>query len=115
MNPVIRKLSHPAFLLLIIAACILLWMPFGMGYYGWPWEDKIGEIGIQVIAFAFLFIAAIALFGSLRPNVRTLRLILSVVALLVSLWGLLALYHWKNRYRGPLPPSDRPVEEMPNQ
>jgi hypothetical protein len=114
MSAFVRKLNHPVLLVAITLVCVVMWMPFGMGYYGWPWEDKIGRIGIQVGAFSFLIIAATAIVASVIPEIRILRLALSILALVASLYGLFALYSWKDRYLEFVRQRDSHTERRPN-
>ena len=90
-----------------IAISVLLWMPFGMGYYGWPWERVSFRILIQVVAFAFVVFSGGGLLFALRADRKVFRLVTGIVALLVTAYGVFALYSWKDRYLGFLRARDR--------
>jgi hypothetical protein len=94
----IRLMTHPLALWLIVAVSVVLWMPFGMGYYGWPWEQIFYRVLIQVVAFSFVVLSGVGLFLAFRAERKAFRVVTGIIALLVTVFGVLALYGWKDDY-----------------
>jgi len=98
MKTITNRLVHPVVIGLIIAISVFLWMPFGVGYSEWPWGSKFWRAMIQIICLSFIIISALATIMNLCPYIRSVRLCFSILALLVSLYGILALYSWKDSH-----------------
>lgn len=94
--------AHPVFLVLASALSILLWMPFGVGYYGWPWKDSAARWLLEVFVLTFPISAVIAFVMSIVPQFSAGRFVMALLSLIVAMHGVLAMYHWINVYVGPM-------------
>lgn len=95
---VVEIVTHPAAMVLAVAASIFLWMPFGMGYYGYPWEDESARWMLTVLVKAFPVWAATACVLSLLRKQRTLRFVVSLVALWTAIYGVKCMTGWVPAY-----------------
>lgn len=98
MKTIINLLVHPIVIILIIITSVLLWMPSGMGYYGWPWHNIFWRIALQIISITFVTISAIAVIRNLFYTISRPQLCFSILALIVSSYGVIALYSWKDSH-----------------
>ena len=98
MKPVISIISHPVSLVIIVITSVILWMPFGVGYYGFPWEDVGCRIALETSCIMFLAISFVAFLREVSTVNSGLRVILPILSLLTSAFGLLAFYSWKESH-----------------
>lgn len=99
-------LTHPAWLLLASVTSILLWMPFGFGYYPFPWDSTTAVCLLLIFVALFPACAALSLARSYWPKFSLFRFILSTLFLLVSLLGLAHMLHWWHLTTHPAPIND---------
>ena len=97
----LRFVTHPAGMGLALAATIVLWMPFGMGYYGWPWERPAARLAMAAFALGVPLYAAIGCAAAAGPKPSPFRLGVAACTLLPGLCGALAMLHWLRVYTGP--------------
>lgn len=102
--------THPIGIGLALGVTIFLWMPFGMGYYGWPWEIPTARVIMVAFVVGVPIYAAISCAVAPIPKPSLFRFGLSVCTLWVGLYGALAMFHWLNVYSGP-PPYLRKVSQ----
>ncbi len=95
-------ITHPLLLLLANAINVVLWMPFGMGYYGWRWEAAAMRWLIESFVLAFVAISLLGCIVGWWPRIRPGRLVVSVPSLVLSLWGALVLRSWFIVYVAPM-------------
>ena len=93
-----RIITHPVGLGLAIMVSIILWMPFGMGYYGYPWEVDSARWKLSLLVKAFPYWATTACLLSLFPRERPLRFFVAAAALCISLFGVKTMTDWIPRY-----------------
>lgn len=97
MSMVMRLARHPAAISVLIAASLtsfLLWMPFGLGYYDFPWGNPHAVGLLATFVFTFPIACSLSSIGSLSPRFMPVRFVMSLPALLVSLHGVLHMLHW---------------------
>lgn len=87
---------------LVLAATLFLWMPFGMGYYGWPWERPAARLALAAFALGVPVYAAIGCAVAAVPKPSPFRFGMAACAVVVGLWGALAMLHWLRVYSGSL-------------
>jgi hypothetical protein len=75
-------------------------MPFGMGYYGWPWDKPIARTAMQAFVFGVPLYAATGCIASISPKLSPFRLVFAVCALVVGLFGVASMSHWLSVYPG---------------
>jgi len=97
----LRFATHPVAMSLVLASTIFLWMPFGIGYYGWPWEIPAARIAMMMFALGVPIYAASGCIVAAQPKPSPLRLGIAACTLLVGLYGALAMLHWLRVYVGP--------------
>jgi hypothetical protein len=90
----LRLVTHPVGLGLVTAATILLWMPFGLGYYDWAWERPTARLSMAAFALGVPLCGALGCVSALVPRPSTFRLLVAFCALVVGVIGLLAMFHW---------------------
>ncbi len=101
-----RTLTHPLVLLCCTVASVFLWMPFGMGYYDWPWDSQLMRFVIRCFVFGFPVLAAVGCVRAFRPQKATGRLVVSSLSLLVALFGVFAMIWWMSMRD--VPPNQSP-------
>jgi hypothetical protein len=74
-------------------------MPFGMGYYGWPWESPAARVVLAVFVLGFPLYAAAGCVSAIVPKPSACRLVIAVCAFLVGAYGFLAMLHWIKFHR----------------
>ena len=79
---------------LVTAATIILWMPFGLGYYDWPWEEPGARLSMAAFVLGVPLYAAVGCVSALVPRPSTFRLVVASGALVVGVVGVLAMFHW---------------------
>lgn len=97
METVLRVARHPTAFIALISASLVsfaLWMPFGLGYYDFPWGNPSAVGLLATFVFAFPVTCGLSFLGSLSPRFLPVRFVVSLLALLVSLHGLLHMLHW---------------------
>ena len=97
MKETFKSIVLPSTVSLMFIVSILLWMPFGMGYYDFPWDRIEARIGIQVFAFCFIVFSLVLLIHYIS-NEKLIGIGFSMLSLIVSLWSIFALYSWKDKY-----------------
>lgn len=99
---IMRIFVHPVTLVLGMLLSIVLWMPFGMGYYGWPW----GGFGWRIVLYTFVFIFPLlalgGCIGAISGKFFLFRFLVSISALLIGLVGMCAMLNWMARYVEPM-------------
>ena len=105
----LRTLTHPALLLLFTLISVALWMPFGMGYYGVPWETGTTRVVIPCFTFGFVAFAATGCFCALRPRLAAARLVVASISLVVAVFGVVAMFWWMGRYVRPMRQQKKPA------
>jgi hypothetical protein len=93
----LRILTHPAVLIFLTVLSAILWMPFGIGYYDWPWQNRSMRFFIHFFVFGFMILAAISCIRAFRPKFLIVQFIISSLSLFVSLFGVFAMYWWVNK------------------
>lgn len=78
----------------MLAATILLWMPFGTGYYDWPWEKPAARIAMVAFALGVPIYAAIGCVLATVPKPSPFRLGIAACALLAGLYGAMGMLNW---------------------
>lgn len=76
-------------------------MPFGVGYYGWPWHDWLMKSLLECFVYGFAFIAGLGVFYAIYPKVVFPRLVLSCFSLLFAALGVFAMLSWEKKYLFP--------------
>jgi hypothetical protein len=99
---ILQTVTHPMILIVLAAISALLWMPFGIGYYEWPWKNLSMRALIQGFAIGFVLLAIMGCVISARPQLSVGRLAVSVLSAIVALYCLFAMYHWMGRYVRPV-------------
>src|SRR5690242_9743428 len=87
-------LAHPAVFLSFMAVSMLLWMPFGVGYYDSPLDSRVTRIAIRAFAYGFVVLALVGCVSALRPRLVVNRLVVASLALVVALLGVGAMLWW---------------------
>lgn len=102
MTFALRIVTHPVVLALAAAASVALWMPYGFGYYDWPWRNPAARWLLQLFAIGFPFFAAYA-FKICSEN-KAGRFPSGVVttSLFVAIWGMWSMLSWTMRYVIPM-------------
>jgi len=90
----LRFVTHPVGMGLALAATIFLWMPFGMGYYGWPWEIPAARMAVAAFALGVPVYAAIGCAVAAVPKPSFFRLSVAASTLLAGLYSVLAMLQW---------------------
>jgi hypothetical protein len=98
----IRLATHPACLSLAAVASIILWMPFGMGYYGWPWHSASMRLMLACFVYSLPLIAVVGIIGAFTPSFSVVRALVSIGTLLVALFGIFAMCSWQSSYVQPM-------------
>ena len=90
------------FLVFGMLASVALWMPFGAGYYGVPWDKA------ECRAVLYLFVFALPVCGlaecllAFHGGLSWWRLALSLAALFTGLFGVFVMLDWLGRVHPPL-------------
>jgi hypothetical protein len=84
----LRVATHPAPLILGCVASFVLWMPFGLGYYDFPWEQSWAVLLLLAFVISFAVFSAVAVDRSRDTP------LLSVLSLLMGLHGLFHMLEW---------------------
>jgi len=98
----IRAATHPTCLSLAAVASVILWMPFGMGYYGWPWESASMRLLLACFVYGLPIVAAVGIIASFTPSLSILRVFISIATLLIALFGIGAMSSWQRSYVLPM-------------
>lgn len=77
-------------------------MPFGIGYYGWPWENRAARWLLEAFVIGFPMTAFIACVMSIVPQFSGARFVAAILFLILGMYGAFAMFHWINVYVGPL-------------
>lgn len=111
----IRVAAHPAILASAAVASAILWMPFGMGYYGWPWQIAAMRVLLVCFVYGFPALAFCGFLAALILEGSSFRTFLAVIALLVGLFGIVAMSFWQKTYVQPMlqRASTTPVTSSP--
>jgi hypothetical protein len=99
------SLSRVVFPLLLVGgilASVLLWVPFGMGFYGWPWQYLGWRVALYCFVFAFPVGSAAGCIAAFRGGFSYRRFALPFVALIVGIFGMVCMLDWLTRYVGPM-------------
>ena len=100
MNNVLKSLH--VLLVLGMLASVILWMPFGMGYYGWPWQRQAWRVVLYAFVFALPIGASVGCFAAFRGGFSFRRFCVPFLALLSGLLGVLAMLDCRSRYVEPM-------------
>jgi len=85
---------------LATAACwAFCWIPFGFGYYDFPWASAAFRPAIQIWAWLHLLAGATLIIAALRSRRRRASLA-GVFALGLSMFSIWAMYNWLRRWLG---------------
>jgi hypothetical protein len=98
----LRIVAHPVPLALASVLSVFLWMPFGIGYYEWPWQNRLGRWLLEAFVFALPISALIACVLSIVPRFSAGRLTLALLSLVIGMFGVFAMLHWINVFVTPL-------------
>lgn len=91
--PLLRLISHPLVLVLASAVSTVLWMPFGLGYYDFPWDNWIARLSLQSFAIGFPLLAGYSSVKSLRTHSFGVGLV-AFVSLIIGTYGCLQMIYW---------------------
>lgn len=93
-NQFARALVHPVSLVSASVISVILWMPFGLGYYDFSWDQPLAVLLLLTFVVAFPTSAAAAVARSCRPRFLPLRFFVAVLSLPVGLYGLFHMLVW---------------------
>jgi hypothetical protein len=96
-----RSLTHPIGLGLVTAISIILWVPFGYGYYGWAWEKPVARAAMQTFVFFIPLYAVVGCAAAISPRFCRGRLTGALFALLAGLYGVMSMSYWLSVYVAP--------------
>jgi|GEM_PF-3674756 len=88
----VQVATHPAALILGNVVSFVLWIPYGFGYYDFPWSKQWAVFLLLAFVVAFPTCAAIGL--ARRPKFLLLRYCVALPSLIVGLYGLFAMLDW---------------------
>lgn len=89
-----RTSVHPVSLVSATSISVILWMPFGLGYYDFPWDRPLAVLLLLTFVVAFPTSAAAAIVRSCRPRFLPLRFVVAVLSLPVGICGLIHMLVW---------------------
>jgi cellobiose-specific phosphotransferase system component IIC len=92
-SALMRMLTHPVTLFLGSILSILLWMPYGFGYYEFPWEIWSAQGTLQIIAIGFP-VAASCSYKNAMSERSTGRIVISLLAFMIGVYGCLQMTFW---------------------
>ena len=108
MTFALRIVTHPVVLAAAAAASVVLWMPYGFGYYDWPWRNPAARWLLQLFAIGFPLSAAYALKMCSENKAGRFRIGVVTTSLFVAIWGMWSMLTWTMHYVIPMlnsPPS----------
>lgn len=73
-------------------------MPFGFGYYDFPWSNPLAVCLLVVFVVGFPISAAVACVRSLEPQFLPIHFTAALASVLIGLFGLLHMLHWMTRF-----------------
>ena len=94
----LRLLIHPASLAMLTAIIIYLWIPFGEGYYGWPWENTAARVGMIAFVLAVPLLGAAGCAAATGPKSSAVRFLVAGCTLIAGLYGVFAMFNWLSVY-----------------
>lgn len=94
MEWLICGLTHPLTLALGSIISFVLWMPYGIGYYGFPWQDSTAVLSLLAFVMAFPACATRGLIRACHPRFLILNFVVAAISLFVGLHGLLHMLDW---------------------
>lgn len=86
--------THPVMLILGSLVSIVLWMPFGFGYYDFPWQQWVAVIALFAFVVAFACSAVVALDRACYPQFSPLQFAILIVPFLIGMHGLFQMLRW---------------------
>jgi hypothetical protein len=89
-----RAISHPVVLVLESIASITLWMPYGMGYYTFPWGNAPAVLLLLLFVSSFTVVATIAVVQAFFPRLRPFKAAISLLSFAIAIHGLCHMLHW---------------------
>jgi cation transport ATPase len=98
----LRILVHPFALLIGMIGTSILWIPFGQRYHGWLWTNTLTRITLYALAFGYAACALAGCIFSLSQKTSSVRVVISIGALLVGLLGIAAILQWSTVYVTPM-------------
>ena len=90
----IRFILHPAVLGLASVASIILWMPFGFGYYDFPWNNLAARGALLAIAIGFPLAAGYSCVQSFLTDSSAIRFAVGLLSFLIGLYGSFQMTAW---------------------
>lgn len=94
----IRVLSHPLLLLVASLASIVLWIPYGFGYYEYPWTNRLARWSLQLFAVAFPMLAGVSIAHSIKTRSFGLGFVMAILSLMIGSFGCFAMAEWTVTY-----------------
>ena len=97
-NRLLRVVTSPVVLGLATLISIILWMPYGFGYYDFPWNNPLAVCLLVVFVVGFPISAAVACFRSLEPDFLPIRFTVALGSVLIGLFGLFHMLNWMTHF-----------------
>ena len=94
----LRVVTNPGMLGLASLVSVILWMPFGFGYYDFPWGTPFAVCLLIVFVIGFPMAAALACVRSLEPQFAPIRFTIALASLFIGLFGLFHMLNWITRF-----------------
>lgn len=110
---VAKVIGHPVVLAACLILSVLLWMPFGFGYYGWPYRNAFMRYALYWFVWAYPICCLASLVAACAPRMRIGRVILALFCLWVAARGVQVLRSWRMVYVIPLLSKDQPLAGRP--
>ena len=97
MKEIFKAIVLPSVVAIMCLVTILLWMPFGIGYYDFPWRSMGARIGVQIFALSFVCLSLLLVVKYCARG-KLLGIGFGTLSVIVSIWGVFSLYSWKDAH-----------------
>lgn len=94
----IRALAHPLLLLVASLASIVLWIPYGFGYYEYPWRNRLARWSLQLFAIAFPLLAGVSIANSIKNRSFGPGFVVAILSLVIGSFGCFSMAVWTMTY-----------------